>query len=207
MKRILTNIIIIACFLLFASCSSTKKNVANNNVITKSISQDKKDIVAYEVTNCSSESGIEFMEYPDIKLSFPKGMQVPKNYKIFNTQEDVLKTFMEMRKQNAPGFSGITVPFLINNKIECAALYIEPITAMTKELMAKYPDIITLKGHETSDKSKTARITYSDSAGLNIEYTIGANKYFLIRISNNDGNNYYITYEKNDPNLIKESIK
>lgn len=110
---------------------------------------------------------------------------------------------MEMRKQNAPGFSGITAPFFINNKVECNALTIEPITAMSKELMAKYPDIITLKGFEASDKSKTI-IYILESAGLNIEYTIGSEKYFLLRILNSDGNYYYITYSKNDPNLIKK---
>ena len=202
MKTILNNIFIIACFLLLASCISKKK--VSNKVNSTSISQEKKNAGVYEVTNCSSESGIEFSETPDVKLTFPKGMQVPKYYKIFSTQEDVLKTFMEMRKQNAPGFSGITAPFFINNKVECNALTIEPINAMSKELMAKYPDIITLKGFEASDKSKTCRITYSESAGLNIEYTIGSEKYFLLRILNSDGNYYYITYSKNDPNLIKK---
>nr|MBP6456310.1 hypothetical protein [Chitinophagaceae bacterium] len=179
---------------IFTSCKAAKKTTSSSSSIERTyIESSKKNSTDIQVITCDGEEGLSWNEQINTPLLFPKGMQVPKNYRIFLVNEEALQAFCLKARVNVSRMI-MAIPLFYNNTSNCVSLQIQDANTMSKELAYKYPELSTFSGFEISDKSKTARIIHSPEAGLNVEYNYENEKIFLIRVPGKDGNNYYISY-------------
>lgn len=122
--------------------------------------------------------------------------QLPTKFSAYLLNEKDLKAFL--KSANQEGKSTIaSIP--IENK--CIQFKLSQSRTMSKELAARFPDIISLKGISTSSETVSVRIDYKED---NFKAEINDNgKIYFIDTWSGEGRNYFLIYKKEDAGYEK----
>lgn len=131
------------------------------------------------VEKCSTggDASVDFILIQDKKFTPPatkKGKQLPKKYSVYQVDNNKLNEAFKKIKDGHGGTLNFPIP---GNG--CQAFTLVESGTLSKELAAKYPEIISLKGQALQNAANDARVDYN---GKQLQVEI-----------NWDGEVYYIT--------------
>lgn len=133
-------------------------------------------------------------------------LRLPKKYKVFVVTSVNLKNNLTALRT---GGGTITLPFIDMDKdsrnVTCLVFNVENSGTMPKALNDKYPDIVSLKGTGSANKSDAIRFDY-DGSVMNISITVNGVNYLYApyKVKNKV---YYLLFKKTDNNNSSRLIK
>jgi hypothetical protein len=158
------------------------------------------------VTVCNSRMGkialqwVKIQHVSALKLPAKKGTaKLPLKYTVYTVNSPALKKYM-MSLKAKPG--NIVLP--VNGEPSCIEAYVTNSGTMSAELAAKFPQLVSLKGNGTQDKSATVRLDYNGAA-LNAEIISGGVSY-IIEPWKKGSVIYYLLYRKEDSGVERKPL-
>jgi hypothetical protein len=158
------------------------------------------------VAVCNSRMGkialqwVKIQHVSALKLPAKKGTaKLPLKYTVYTVNSPALKKYM-MSLKAKPG--NIVLP--VNGEPSCIEAYVTNSGTMSAELAAKFPQLVSLKGNGTQDKSATVRLDY-DGAALNAEIISGGVSY-IIEPWKKGSVIYYLLYRKEDSGVERKPL-
>lgn len=132
-----------------------------------------------------------------LKLPVKKGkVKLPKRYTVFTTDAGSLHAILTAAK-NTKEQTHIVLP--LSDITGCAGFKVETSGTMSPELAAKYPQLASLKGQGTEDKSASVRLDY-DGKEMNAEI-LWKGTYYIIAPWKKGIRTYYLVYRKEDSGM------
>lgn len=180
-------VILFYCFLfLLSSCVSTAQIEQINKANMCSFLDKGTEIHWEQIINTS-------------KLNLtPKVRQtkLPLKYSVYQVNEQDLKAFLLAAQRSTEPLI-MFIP--VNN--ECISFKVAASGTMSKELAAKFPDLVSLKGMATHKQGTSVRIDYTDG---NLKMEIQDNgQVYLMETWTGKVQNYFLIFDKNDADYIK----
>lgn len=185
-------IIIFYCLLfLFTSCATTAQ-IDNNNIKANICSfLDSSKVITWEQIMDASKLELK----PTIRQT-----KLPSKFTVYKINENDLKAFLKSVSQATS-----PVTMFVPLYSDCIPFKISPSGTMTKELAAKFPDIISLKGTAVNAELTTVRIDYKED-NLEMEIHDQGQVYLMETWPGKDGN-YFLLFNKNDAGYSKSQLK
>lgn len=135
-----------------------------------------------------------------LKLPAKSGhLLLPKKYEVFDVIAMGLPGNLALLRKNG---GTLTLPFMNidkgANNVECLTFKVENSGTIPKALNDKYPDIVSLKGVETTNGANTVRFDY-DGVSMNIAVVIDGINYLYAPYKVKK-KTYYLLFRKTDNN-------
>ncbi len=192
-KTVLT--VLAAGVFMSASCQTGHKATASKSVI-------RQEICAENWLNFPDQPHPMWEEVTTI-IDFPSNLApiVPRRYKAYRINADTLKAFFAAI-QSGKTEIGMVVPITGTN---CESFSLRRSGSMSAELQQKYPDIISLQGNGTANKSADLRLDW-DGSVLKGQVIYNSTIYFITPFTTGQGL-IYVLYDKKDTNEVKNPFE
>lgn len=128
------------------------------------------------------------------------GTALPVKYRPYRTNADTLRGFFRM----AAG-SGKRLAIILPVTNGCEAFQMRPSGAMSPELSARYPDMVSLQGNGTANKTADLRLDWDGSVARG-QLTYNETIYFLEPVRTKAGI-LYLMYRKDDAGTAKQPFE
>lgn len=125
---------------------------------------------------------------------------LPKRYSIYTTDEKSLQDYMALAGRRGASATEISLPSL--TAAGCIRFRVSGSGAMSPELAAKFPGLVSLKGNGVEDAGASVRLDY-DGKLMNAEIR-QQEGYYIIAPWKKGSRTYYLLYRKED-STIKRS--
>lgn len=178
--------------LLLAGCSTSKKTVnqtarASGVPVCTNNAADSLQLEWYKVNNPLQTDLTNYT--------------LPAHFNTYTISTDrQLKAFFIKAKTTAAPFS---VP--LSGPDDCRAFTTQVSGAMSAELAAKYPEIVSLKGRSEANANADLRLDYDGSQMRG--QVIWSDKVYIIDPVKYGNSTVYIVYDKNDTSVPKNSFE
>lgn len=126
--------------------------------------------------------------------------KLPTKFSVYQANEGDLKHFLQKVNQGAE-----PVIMFIPVKDQCIAFKVVPSGTMSKELAAKFPDVVSLKGSSVGSELVSIRIDYKED-NLKMEINDHGQIYLMETWPGKDGN-YFLLFNKEDAGYEKTPNK
>lgn len=185
------NLLFYGLFVLLSSCATTAQvDNTMEKVNVCSFLDNSKPITWQQIMNPSK---LELK--PTIRQT-----KLPTKFTAYKINEADLKTFLKSVNE---GTKPAIMYLPLNN--DCISFKISTSGTMSKELAAKFPDIISLKGTSVNSQLVTVRIDYKDE-NLEMEINDQGQVYLMETWPGKEGN-YFLLFNKNDAGYPKSELK
>jgi hypothetical protein len=135
-----------------------------------------------------------------LKLPAKSGSaKLPNTFSVFTTNAATLKKYMMSLKKNG---GEIILP--APGQMSCVNFNVMNSGTMSPQLAAKFPELVSLKGMATNDKTATVRLDY-DGVNLNAEMAFGGVPY-IISPWKKGTFTYYLLYKKEDSGVERKPL-
>lgn len=176
-----------------AGCHSAHKATATN-------SQVRKSLCGEEWRRFPEQPHPMFEEVPAAIADAPADMPLPQKYVRYKVAEDTLKAlFTHLRTTGKK--AGIIIP--INKRCEPFELMVSG--AMSRELQAKYPELVSVQGHGVNNKAADVRLDWNGKQ-MRGQITYNGEIYLIAGLTDNNVTTYLV-YNKSDTREIKQSFE
>lgn len=187
-----------------------QKRKKSKKVIGKVVVTPKADTTPLKMYNtlpiCKNDFYFPEWEMVVVKdFVFPSNMKTPSQYRILSINQKELNEYLKGIPYENNGSMKIQLPLFRNGVITCKDYLAMRVVTMDTALQAKYPDIMSFKGHDAADPTNTVRI---DCDGTSSSFMIREeNETLFIQPVEFKKRIYYACYSKNDPNFKKEDFE